>query len=225
LVFGVVACAFSAGRAHTQAPSSGTSASSSPYPFDLRIGLISSSVHRNFTVDPSPAISTQNASLHGYEGTLSTAEGEAGIGGRSLQGSFGGRPMLLREGKLFVGAREFEIEGAYVQRRQAGRDSTDTFARAGLRSINRIGGSGVSVMLAGSAYIPIPKHDTGSATPSRSLRGWEGESAIYYTWDRLPIYLHLGYRFEYFAARTESEEMSGLNIGLVRGWADDDGQP
>jgi hypothetical protein len=115
---------------------------------------------------------------------------------------------------LYLGAREFEIEGAYVQRRQVDRDSTDVFARAGIRSVNRIGGTGISVMLSGSGYIPIPKSDTGSSKPGRALRGWEGETAIYYTWDRLPIYLHLGYRFEYFAVRNTSEDLSGLNLGI-----------
>src|SRR5215831_15238345 len=184
------------------------------YPFDLRLGIVSSSVHRSLTVDPSTSISSQGASLRGYEGSLSTAEGEFGIGGRQLEGTINGRSTLLREGKVFLGAREFEIEGAYVQRRRVDLDSNDVFLRAGIRSINRIGGSGISVMLSGSGYIPLPKKDTGSTTPVRSLRGWEGETAIYYTWDRLPIYLHLGYRFEYFAARNTSEDLSGLNLGI-----------
>src|SRR5262249_28117941 len=102
------------------------------------------------------------------------------------------------------------------------------FVRAGFRSIVNVGASGVAIMLSPSYIIPvnIGSKDNSSSGGSSSATsdkptpyGWEGETAIYYTLPKIPIYVHAGYRLEYFAMKQGStyphqEEMSGLNLGV-----------
>ena len=182
------------------------------YPVDFRAGVFTGGTKRNVAVDNS-VTERLDASVKGFEVMLSGAQGTAGLGGRYMDGTFGTEKLTIREGRVFVGESWFRVEGAYGDRSIFGIDSTVTFIRAGARSIVRIGGSGISLSASGSKYFA---GDFWKKKPVESSKtdGWEAETAIFYTTPRIPAFLQLGYRTEYFSFGNREEHVSGVLLGM-----------
>lgn len=180
----------------------------------LRIGIQSENTKRNSSLSDVVTPGT-SASLQAIEGVLSPADGGAGIGGRLIQGTMDGRDFLLREGRLFVGPLYFHVEGAYGERSVSGTDSMATFARAGLKSIVQIGGSGVAVILSGSKYFEprFTKKKTTDGISEPVPDGWEAETSLYYTAPRVPVFARVGYKTEYFSFGNREENLHSVIIG------------
>lgn len=198
------------------------------WPVDFRVGTISASTTRNVSVSGTLAKQEQ-VTVKGFEATLAPPGDPIGIGVRRLTGTFAAGPYTEEEARAFLGAKNFMLEGAFVRRTTPGVDSTKQFVRAGFRSIVNVGASGVSIMLAPSYILPFNIGSSGtstgtsggtSASSDKPLpAGWEGETALYYTLPKIPLYVHAGYRLAYFGikqgtAYLHQEEMSGLNLGV-----------
>lgn len=186
------------------------------FPVDFRIGAHTASTKRNISL--SDAVTGHaTATVRGFDAILASPDGGAGIGARLLQGTYEDGDFSLQEGMLLAGQRSFHVEAGYGRRSLFGTDSTVTFARAGARSTVQIGGSGVSLDVQGSAYFPGDFTKQKSPTPGSkdlsTLLGWEGETNIFYTVPRVPVYLQLGYKAQYFTFGQRAEYMNGVVIG------------
>lgn len=183
------------------------------YPVDLRVGVHTASTKRNTSLGNVVSDET-TASMKGLEATISSPGGGAGIGGRVLQGTFDD-DVSVKEGFVQVGIPDFSLTGTFGQRSVWGTDSAVNYVRVGARSIIRIGGSGVSLLFSGSKYLP-PKFDITSDKESTDPEpdGWEGETGIFYTAPRAPIYVQLGYRTEYFSLGQRDESLHGVIFGV-----------
>lgn len=178
-------------------------------PTRFRLGVNTASTKRNTTL-ADDITRRPSAAVRGFEAAVSTSKEEVGISTRLLSGSYDDDDFTLREARIFVGGPWFQIEGGYGQRSVSGTDSLALFARAGLRSMVQVGGSGVSLGAAASKYFD---GDFTNEEPSNKVEGWEGETNIFYTFARVPVYLQLGYRHEYFLSGVRAENMSGLILG------------
>lgn len=186
------------------------------FPVDFKIGVHTASTKRNTSL--SDVIDSRaTASVRGVDAILSSPDGEAGIGGRLLQATYPDGDFTLQEVMLFVGQQSFHLEGGYGKRSLFATDSTETFARAGAKAMIDIGGSGVALDARGSAYFPgdfkKQKATTAGGKDPSSILGWEGETNIYYTLSRIPIYFQLGYRLHYFKFGERAEDMHGVVLG------------
>jgi hypothetical protein len=65
------------------------------------------------------------------------------------------------------------------------------------------------VSVNGSAYFP---GNLASDQPDK-LKGWEGETDILYVVPKVPIFVQLGYRTEYFSLDKRAEHLSGVLFG------------
>jgi hypothetical protein len=181
------------------------------WPVEFQIGGITGNAKRNISLSDS-VTDRLSSSTNGIEAYVAPRAGGAAIGGRILTGSFGADKFKLREGRVFLGTNVFSLEGAYGERSLWGTDSTVLFIRAGLRSTIPIGGTGVSVRLTGSKYLR-GDFSHGRSGNSAAPDGWEGESDLFYTAPRIPVFAQLGYRTEFFRYRARSESMNGLVFG------------
>jgi hypothetical protein len=181
------------------------------YPVDFRVTATTASTKRNVSLD-NAVTDRLNATVKGFEVFLGPRAGGGGIGGRILSGSFADKDFTLKEGQLFIGESWFRVEGAYGQRSMFGTDSTVLFSRVGARSIIQIGGTGVSISLAGSKYLVGDfSHSRTGTTPKPD--GWEGETGLFYTAPTIPLFAQLGYRADYFKFHGRAEHMTGVVIG------------
>ena len=185
-------------------------------PISLRIGVQSENTKQNSSLDD-VVTGRVSAALQAIEGVISPAEGGAGIGGRVIQGTLeGGRDFFLREGRLFIGPQWFHAEAAYGERTLSGTDSMVTFSRAGVRSIVQIGGSGVAVIFSGSKYFgpKFVKAKVASGSIADPVPdGWEAETSIYYTAPRVPVFLRVGYKTEYFSYANRDDNTHSVIFG------------
>jgi hypothetical protein len=180
------------------------------YPVNFQVGVSTASAKRNVSLND--AVSDRiDASIKGIEGFISPRQGGVGIGGRILSGSYQGEDFTLREGRLFVGQNWFRVELGYGERSLHGTDSTALFTRAGARSIVVIGGTGASISFSGSKYLQGDFSHSKNATEKPD--GWEGETGIYYTAPRIPVFAQIGYRTEYFKLGDRAEHVSGIVFG------------
>lgn len=181
------------------------------YPVNFRAGVFAGGTKRNVSLDNS-VTGRLDASLKGFEAMISPAREAVGIGGRVMDGSFGGQKFSLKEGRIFVGESWFHVEAAYGERSVYGTDSTAVFSKAGLRSIVQIGGSGFSLSASGSKYFQgdFSKKNAGS---DDKPAGWEGETSLFYTAPKFPVFVQLGYRTEYFSFGKREEHQSGIIFG------------
>lgn len=180
-------------------------------PVEFRIGVHSDNTKRNTSLGDA-VTGRGSASVQTFEALLFSGDGGAGIGGRVMRGTFVD-DFTLKEGIVVLGAAVFQVEGAYGQRSLSGTDSLVTFGRAGARSVIQIGGSGVSLGFAGSKYFPRTFDFANSKDSTGKPDGWEGETDIYYTAPKVPFYLQLGYRTEYFQYGKREENMHGVMLG------------
>lgn len=187
------------------------------YPVDFRVGVHTASTKRNASLADT-IVGRSSASLIGFDVMISPPGGEVGIGARMMSGSYPQGNLSFKEALLFVGGNVFHVEAGYGQRSLFGTDSLITFARGGFRWLVQIGGSGVSLSVNGSGYSPGDFHpvetsgSSGSHTSSAFL-GWEGETNIFYTLTKVPIFAQLGYRTEYFKYGKREESLNGLVLG------------
>jgi hypothetical protein len=182
------------------------------YPVELRAGVMTGATRRDISLNDA-VTDRLDASVKGIEAYLGPKSGGVGIGGRILSGTYGSDDFTQREARLFVGENWFQVEGAYGERSLIGTDSTILFTRAGARSTVQIGGTGVSISVSGA------KTFQGDFSHSRSDKtrrpdGWEGESDIYYTAPRVPVFVQLGYRADYFKYQGRAEHMNGVVFGI-----------
>lgn len=179
-------------------------------PARFRLGVNTASTKRNTSL--ADVITGQSsAAVQGFEAIISTSREEGGLSARLLSGSYDDSDFSLREARVFVGGTWLQAEGAYGQRSLSGTDSLVLFARGGLRSLVQIGGSGVSLSVAGSKY--FDGNFSSEKPTGNEVEGWEGETNIFYTFARVPVYVQLGYRNEYFSRGNRAESMSGLILG------------
>lgn len=183
------------------------------YPVELRVGVHTDNTKRN-TALSDVVTGRGSASIQAFEGMISASNGGAGIGGRIMNGTFDD-DFSLKEAFIMVGEQYFHVEGGYGQRSLFGTDTAVNFIRAGAQSLVQIGGSGVALGFSGSKYfsskfdIGNSKKDTSSVKPD----GWEGETDIYYTMPKVPFYLQLGYRTEWFSLGKREENMHAVILG------------
>lgn len=155
--------------------------------------------------------SARSVAMRGAQLTLLSRSAGMGLVGRILQSPIGSSDLNSIEGGLVVGAPAFMLEGAYVMRSgfSAGTalpfDSTHAFARAGLRLRARLGNTGFALRMRLGYYIPIK---------SKTLEGWEGESGVTWTWDRIPLTAAVGYRLERFVVSGVEQEVSAVSLGV-----------
>ncbi|HEX6575950.1 MAG TPA: hypothetical protein VF042_13360, partial [Gemmatimonadaceae bacterium] len=182
------------------------------YPVDLRIGGITGSTRRDVSINDE-VTDRLDASVKGIEAYIGAKGGGMGIGGRIMNGTYGTVDFTQREARLFVGENWFRLEGAYGERSLSGTDSTVLFIRAGARSIVQIGGTGVSISISGAKTFQGDFSHSRSET-TRKPDGWEGESSVMYTAPKIPVYVQLGYRADYFKYRGRAEHMNGVVFGM-----------
>ena len=182
------------------------------YPVDFRLGVFTGGTRRNLSVADvlGPKVTS---SMRGIEAYLSPADGTGGIGGRILEGTFATQKFSLREARVFIGERAFNATAGYGERTISGTDSSTTFSRAGVRSVVRIGGSGVLLSAEGSKYFPGDFSKKDANAPDKT-NGWEAQTGIYFATPRIPAYVQLGYRTEYFSFGEHDEHMSGITFGV-----------
>ena len=183
-----------------------------PTSVEFKVGVQTASTKRNVSLSDE-VVDRTSSSLKGIEAELAPIHGGPGIGGRILNGSFGDATMTLKEGKFFLGEDIFRVEGAYGQRSMFGTDSLVLFTRVGAKSIIRIGGSGIALLMSGSKYLKgdftVKKNgDTTPAPPNAD--GWEGETGVAYSTLKVPVFVQLGYRSEFFKYGSRAEHLSGL---------------
>jgi hypothetical protein len=189
-----------------------TARSQNTYPLDFHVGLFTAATKRNSSIDDI-VTDRSSTSVKGIEAFLAPPNGAGGFAMRILDGTYGNGKLKLREGRIFLGENGLRVEGAYGQRSILG--SVDTlvrFARAGLRSVTRIGGSGFSLNVSGSKYFSGDLSNKKSDATDK-LNGWEGETAIAYTAPRIPVFVQIGYRAEYFTFGNRAEYLNGVVLG------------
>lgn len=185
--------------------------SQTTYPLDFHIGIQTATTKRAGSVDDIVSART-SASVKGIEAFLAPPNGGGGFAGRVLEGSFPDGKLKLKEGMIFLGEDGIRVEAAYGQRSIFGKDSLASFTRVGLRSIIRIGGSGFSLNFSGSKYFTgdFTKNKTDAAARAG---GWEGETGLFFTAPKYPVFAQLGYRAQYFSFGTQAEHNGGFILG------------
>lgn len=178
------------------------------YPFELQLMPITQSIRRHeFTAGTDPR--SETGVLRGVEGSVI---GSAGLGlfGRYLTGDIGrSRKKMVTEGGVSVGDKSFKIEVGYSERLYLLVDSIVRYTRAGFSATTFLGTSGVAVGFRAGYYVSIDKLKGLPKTPE----GWQGETSLSYTWDRLPLFAQVGYRIERTRRTGADEEMSALTLG------------
>jgi hypothetical protein len=180
------------------------------YPVNFQFEVQTAGGRRNSTVNDE-AIDELKASIKGIEAYLSPRTSGVGIGGRWLSGNFGDEKFEIREGRLLLGENWFRIEAGYGERSILGTDSSALFTRLGFNSIVQVGGAGIALKVSGSMYL---RGDfSGSKSERSDPSGWEGETGIYYNAPRIPVFVRLGYRTEYFKRDVRAEHLSEVVFG------------
>jgi hypothetical protein len=184
-----------------------------PTSVEFKVGVETASTKRNVSLSDA-IVDRASSSIRGLEAELTPLSGGPGIGGRILDGTFGDATMSFKEGKFFLGEDVFRVEGGYGQRSMFGTDSLILFSRVGARSTIRIGGSGVAVTMSGSKYFKgdftSKKNETSTTTTPTDADGWEGETGVSYSTMKVPVFVQVGYRSEYFKYGARAEHLSGL---------------
>lgn len=179
------------------------------YPVDLQIAPITHSVRRHAsstTTSPNMATGT----MRGIEGSVLATNSGIGVFGRYLSGSLAGpKQRMISEGGFMVGDKTFRIEMGYSERLFIPADSTIAFVRGGFNAITFLGTSGVAVRLRGGYLASLDRFKSDRKGPD----GWEGETSVSYTWDRVPIFAQIGYRINRMRGELVDEEMSALTLG------------
>ena len=147
------------------------------YPLDLQIMPLTQSVRRNQSVPPADPTSA-TGTVRGIEASVLSTSG-TGLFGRYLSGNLtGSKKPMVAEGGLQLGDKSFKIEIGYSERLYIPDDSTMAFARGGFNLTTFLGTSGVAVRLRAGYYAAIERFKGDGSAPD----GWQGESAISYTW-------------------------------------------
>ena len=179
------------------------------YPVDFQLMPLTQSVRRHQSVPPADPTSA-TGTLKGVEMSVL---GQSGIGlfGRYLSGNLSGpsKPTVA-EGGLIMGDKTFRIEVGYSDRLFIPDDSTIAFARGGFNLTTFLGTSGVAVRFRAGYYAAIERFRGMTAAPD----GWQGESSVSYTWDRVPVFAELGYRIDRLRTERTDEEWSALTLGV-----------
>lgn len=180
------------------------------YPVDFQVHAIKQSVTRHASATGT-APTTVSGTTDGIEASLIGESSGLGLFGRYLSSNITGpKVQSALEGGIAIGQKQFRLEIAYAERLYIPHDSTVRFLRGGFNSTTFLGTSGVAVRLRAGYYVPLAKVQGELKT---GLDGWEGESALMYTWDRLPIFASAGYRINRLRATGLDEETSALTLG------------
>jgi hypothetical protein len=164
-----------------------------------------------------------------FAGVLDTAKGSitgvdflvrgkaAGVGFRSLTGTFGKQPHVTSaDARLYLFPPIFSImvgAGRRALWSDLNPDAPSQFDMgiAGVSSTIAIGGSGLRTNIAGAVYLPAGE------TKDKIKGGMEGEASVLYRLPKVPLFLQIGYRTELFTAkagtRETPEEVRGLRLG------------
>ncbi len=179
------------------------------YPVDLQILPITHSVRRHASsTTTSPTIAT--GTMKGIEGSVLATSSGIGAFGRYLSGSLAGpKQRMIAEGGFMVGDKTFRIEMGYSERLFLAADSTVAFLRGGFNTTTYLGTSGVAVRFRAAYLASLDRFKEDRKGPD----GWEGETSISYTWDRVPVFAQLGYRINRMRGELVDEEMSALTLG------------
>jgi hypothetical protein len=186
------------------------------FPVDFRVEPMSRSYRRSLSIgEGQPVVAI--GKLSGLEVAFGPGGGGLFIGGRLLNGTPPDGTISYAEGRLGLGGPGLRLEGAFVQRHHAEADTALRYISAGISSFSRIGSSGVTVRFSGAGFIPFKMPADGNrptTEPSETTTGWGGETAIYYTAPRIPVFVRVGYHIEYFSFKPFQEENSSVSVGL-----------
>jgi len=179
------------------------------YPVELQIMPLTQSVRRHASTSLAAPQST-TGTLTGVEASLIGPSSGLGLFGRFLQGNLvGPKQRMVAEGGVAIGEQDFKIEFAYSERLYIPADSNVKFVRGGINVTEFLGSSGVAVRFRAGYYSALERFKKDKLGPD----GWQGETSVSYTWDRLPVFAQLGYRIERFRSKGVDEEMSSLVLG------------
>lgn len=176
-------------------------------------------------------IATRNAAVGTTTGTASGMMGGVdillrnrmmGLSVRTLDGNFdaggggaGSGQITNGDVRLLLGPALFSVEGGVGRRAFTDAVATRVFnyGAAGARIAIPLGGSGYEAHLGGSAYLGGKLLNDSSNV----LTGFAGQTGLYYSVPRLPLYVMAGYRFERVTvsgpSRVLPEEVSGILVG------------
>jgi hypothetical protein len=181
------------------------------WPVELQVTQVYHNV-KQYVVDGKRQTPEPRAgSLQGVEGVLLGKNSGVGLFGRYLSGTVG--PVSgqhVREGGILLGSHDFRIEVGYAERLGALTDTTYRIVRGGFTGTSDLGTSGLAIRLRANVLVPFERLN-GEA--KRTL-GWEGETGIAYTWNRVPLTASVGYRLERLFDLPRDQELSGLVIGF-----------
>jgi hypothetical protein len=184
----------------------------SRYPLELQVMPVQQSVHRNL-VDFDGSVRQQTGTLKGLEVNLLGKSSGIGLFGRMHSGTVGvtsGRQLL--EGGLMIGEKSFRLQFAYSERKGAIIDTTYRLLSGGFQAVSDLGSSGIALKMRAAFGLPIDRIK-GEAGQVKMGDMWEGETAVTYTWSRLPIFAQIGYRMERMRLMPRDQELSGLVLG------------
>jgi hypothetical protein len=178
--------------------------------WEIRMGGFTVSGERNSSFNNN--YKTTTGSVKGVE-VLLRGSG-AGIQVRSSESAFGNPPdVVSADASVLLGVPAFTIFVGGAKRALTSSLGTQvyTFGRVGLQMTYTIGSTGLRGQFGGWGYIPGPDDK------DRMDISGEGEASILYSPQRLPLFVQLGYRNEFFKAKTTTtaapEEIRGLRLG------------
>ena len=179
------------------------------FPVELQIMPLKQNVRRHEST-PLGNPTSANGTLSGVEASIMGASSGMGVFGRYLSGRLSGpKQRMVAEGGVMVGDKTFKIEIGYSERLYLPADSTLKFLRGGFNVTSFLGTSGVAVRLRGGYYAALNRFKSDKSAPD----GWQGETSIAYTWDRVPVFAQIGYRIETLRGARVQEETSALTLG------------
>ncbi len=181
------------------------------YPVDLQVYPVTQSARRQAIAPGEDAPVSSSSTIRGIEAFLLPSGGGLGIFGRHHTSSLGDtNAPLLQEAGILIGDGGFRLEAAYSARRHLPQDSVIPFIRGGFAATSVLGTSGVALRLRAGYFVPVDRLQG----DSQDTEGWEGETTLTYTWDRLPLSAQLGYRMERLRVVDFEEETSALTLGI-----------
>lgn len=179
------------------------------FPVELQIMPLKQNVRRHEST-PLSSPTSANGTLTGVEASIMGASSGMGVFGRYLSGNLSGpKQRMVAEGGVMVGDKTFKIEVGYSERLFLPADSTLKFLRGGFNATTFLGTSGVAVRLRAGYYAALARFKSDKSAPD----GWQGETSIAYTWDRVPVFAQIGYRIEALRGARVQEETSALTLG------------
>ena len=179
------------------------------FPVDFRLQISTNSV-RTHLASPVGTTTQSGSSSQVIEFDLVGQNSGSGLAGRYQSGDGGSRRSSnAYDAMVLLGDKSFHLELGYAKRTLVQLDTSFAMIRAGFSTVTHLGMSGVAMRARAGFARPVKQYAGVKLGPEY----WEADTGVSYTWDRVPIFAHLGYRLSRLKADGYDEERSSVILG------------